>query len=316
MSSETISIVVTIDDKYVQHCAVMLTSLFTFNRHLDFKIYVIYDTIRLKNHKRLQLTVEKYGYSVLFIQNNNQVFEEAFISDHISKATYLRLLIPDLVPQMLKKVLFLDADIIVRSKIDDLWHINIDNYSHAAVENPLITEAFKESLGMQGKSFYFNAGVLLINLAYWRNNSITEKSIWFLKNHIEKIIYWDQDILNVLLENQWRVAPTTWNAQEAIFTKKVSCFDLNIPEEIFGELQKNPCIIHFTGSDKPWFIENTHPFKEEYYEYLTLTYWKSYKPISRKPSFKQRVHRKILKGLNFFKIVNIRELCFKHLFYS
>jgi lipopolysaccharide biosynthesis glycosyltransferase len=303
MNNERVNIIITIDHKYVQHCAVMLTSLFVNNKHLDFTIYVIYSAIRIKNLDLIQNEIEKNDAQVQFIEISTQLLNDAYISHHISIATYFRLLIPDLLPQSLDKVLFLDSDIIVRKAIDGLWNINISDFSHAAVENPRITEYFKLKLGIRANSLYFNAGVLLINLDFWRRNQISEKSIVFFKNNKDKITYWDQDVLNYVLENKWIIAPTTWNVQEAFFKVPYSNNEFNISESEYYEVRNDPSIVHFTGSDKPWFKENIHPFKQEYYKYLALTYWKKFKPISRKPTISQRLYRKILRGLNYFRII-------------
>jgi lipopolysaccharide biosynthesis glycosyltransferase len=301
--NNNINIVVTIDENYVQHCATMLTSLFVNNKHLDFTIYIIYSAISIKNLNLIQKEIERNKAQVQYIEINTQLLNDAYISHHISIATYFRLLIPNLLPQSINKVLFLDSDLIVRKPIDGLWNINISDFSHAAVENPRITEHFKINLGMKPNSLYFNAGVLLINLDYWRKNFISDKSIDFLNNNRDKITLWDQDVLNYVLKNMWYVAPSHWNSQEAFFKVSYSNNEFNVSESEYHEIRNDPSIVHFTGSDKPWFKEHIHPFKQEYYKYLALTYWKKFKPISRKPTIIQRLYRKILRGVNYFRII-------------
>ena len=289
-----VHIVFTIDNKYVQHCAVTLTSIFINNKHLLFEIYIIHNGISKWNQRLLIIELSKYHLQGHFIYVKESPFKDTMISHHLSSATYLRLLLPILLPKTLDKVLFLDSDMVVRENIDSLWHIDVSKYSHAAVENPMEdSNKFKENLGLQPTSRYFNAGLLLINLSFWREYNVLAKAIDFLKTSAEKIILWDQDILNSVLENKGYFLPYDWNVQEAFFIDAITPELLNILPQDYEKIKANPKIIHFTGSDKPWFSTNKHPFKAEYFKYLGLTAWKNYKPRPRKLSLSTRIVNKV-----------------------
>ena len=53
---------------------------------------------------------------------------------------------------------------------------------------------------------------------------------------------------------------------------------MNFKYQEYLESNKNPSIIHYTGSSKPWQYLNKHPLKNEYYKYLKRTCWKKYIP--------------------------------------
>ena len=47
--------------------------------------------------------------------------------------------------------------------------------------------------------------------------------------------------------------------------------------EKFGEVLKNPIILHYTNR-KPWDYDSQHPLRNEYFKYLDLTPWKGFRP--------------------------------------
>ncbi|GAB4128543.1 MAG: glycosyltransferase family 8 protein [Raineya sp.] len=272
MKENTKYIAVTIDNNYVQHCGTMLVSLFENNSDDNFLIFVIHNGISSSDKNKLSKQVAIYNQLIEFIEIDESIIKHAPVSCHVSLATYYRILLPDVLPDYVTKVLFLDCDIIVRAPIGYLWSDLTKDYSHLASENPM-SEEKKQRLGMSSYSKYFNAGVLLINLQYWRERKIKEQALNFIANNPDKIVFWDQDVLNAVLENQWKKISYLWNAQEFFFREDFDAFKIGIPDDYYQAIQSNPYIIHFTGSSKPWFREVEHPFKNEYLHYLSKSLW-------------------------------------------
>lgn len=287
-----IEIVCTIDNNYVQHCGVMLCSLFSNSLSEKFHISIIHNGLKARNQQVLENFIHKLGQKASFIQINDSVLEGAVLSGHVTIATYFRILIPKLIDSSIKKILFLDSDIIVRGDVSLLWQSDITNYSHAAVKNPGISPEHLQELDIPANGDYFNAGVMLINLEIWRELEIDKKAIDFIREYPEKIKFWDQDVLNYLLQDRWLRIESKWNSQNLLF-KEYSYQDLGIEKEEFEQARLNPILIHYVGAgiSKPWYYYCDHPFKGEYYKYLLRTPWKSFRPID-KPSLKQRIKSK------------------------
>lgn len=108
--------------------------------------------------------------------------------------------------------------------------------------------------------YYFNSGVMLMNLSLLREMKFTEKVYDYYKSHKDIIKMHDQDILNGLLYRERHPLDERWN---------MMCNTDNVTDY---------AIIHFAGI-KPWYIECPHPLKGIYYEYLQQTQWKFVKPI-------------------------------------
>jgi len=311
------NIVVASDDNFVQHCTIMLTSLLENNKD-DINIYLITQGISEVNNNIINNIVTKYGANYFYICINSNIFNELPMPDlsalsHISIATYFRLLIPTLLPISISKVLYLDCDIIVRKSIDELWSTNIDNYAVAAVYQ--IAEWNIDAINRLKYPFsygYFNAGVLLMNLNYWRENNVSEKLFKYLIDNKNNIIYHDQDALNGVLFDKCFRLPCKWNLLTSYFRKDI----LEITEKVNGKIIENnmdykqqivteiidPTVIHFVSKPKPWDKGCTHPFKFEYFKYAKLTPWYKF-AVNESITFKvKQIIKKILNKSPYFHI--------------
>lgn len=309
-----IHIVFCIDKNYVQHCAVTVTSIFSNTIASNISISIIYSNINDKSKSKLESYIKKYTSNVKFILINESKLKRFPVSDHITLASYYRIFLADLLDTEIKKVLYLDCDLIVKKDILNLWNVDISDYSHAAALENGLDIIHKNALGILNNDNYFNAGVMLINLEYWRNNDISKKSFEFIQNEFNKIKFWDQDVLNFVLQSQWFVIDQTWNANEILFKPhlwKTRKFN-QIKCQAFEKARLDPAIVHFTGTHKPWHSYSDHPLKHEYYQYLEKTPWNDFVPI-KKPSFFIKVVVKLIKFSLFIKKKLIdRLLALKH----
>jgi len=152
-------IVCSTDDKFVQHCTIMLVSLLSNNKNVE--IYILTEYLTLKSIKILEDEVSQYNGKLHLMNINSSVIDKFPMPkgsnlSHISRATYYRLLIPDILPDSIDKILYLDCDIIVNASIDNLWNVNLEGYAIAAVKQ--IGYGFEaERLRYPIKYGYFNA---------------------------------------------------------------------------------------------------------------------------------------------------------------
>ena len=133
---------------------------------------------------------------------------------------------------------------------------------------------------------YFNAGVLLINLDYWRKHDIEPQIVSYLQQFPERLLYNDQDVLNAVLYQQRKFLPYRWNMQDGFFRKKRKIWKTSLPA-LNAEMPK-AVIIHFTGGKKPWHDECVHPCKKLYLMYQDMTQWVGERP---KINYWSRINR-------------------------
>jgi lipopolysaccharide biosynthesis glycosyltransferase len=171
----------------------------------------------------------------------------------------------------------LDCDLIVRDDIGDLWATDISQYFLAAVPDPYSDNHVQ--LGFREDEEYFNSGVLLVNLAKWRENDVLPRLIRYTEQNSQILRYHDQCTLNAVFRNQVLFLPFRWNfpARNADLPPTA----LGMTKQGFRHLRQNPSIVHYTGPFKPWLYSQEPHYKASYYEYLALTPWRGFKPADR-----------------------------------
>jgi len=274
-------IVCCIDNNYVKYCIVTLVSIFENNRNEKINIHLVGVDISEEGSRLIKDTVvERYKQNLsIYAVDKDKLLKdfEGFDYKHISIISCLRLFLPEILPNTLSKALFLDCDLIVRKPIKDLWDINISQYAIGAVEDMWSDkQSYYDRLQYDRKYSYFNGGVLLVNLDYWRENNIQNRLLEYVKNNPEKLVIIDQDMLNAVLHDQKTFIPLKWNVQDGFF--RVHRY---IRKEVWAELDqiiKDPAIVHYTGGKKPWHYKSENLYKNEYYYYLDKTIWKGERP--------------------------------------
>ena len=277
------TIVCATDDNFVQHCCVMLVSLLTNNR--DVVIYVLTEGLMPENQRLIEEEVTAKGGTVHFCTVNPSVIDRFPMPAgaelaHISRATYYRLLIADLLPQQVEKVLYLDCDIVVNGPIDQLWMTPIDGYALAAVpQTGFGSEAVR--LGYPMEYGYFNAGVTLMNLSYFRKHNVCRQLMDYISSHYDSIKYHDQDTLNAVLYDQTLHLMPQWNMTSDIyapgFRRQTDRQDGRVVRDYALEKsnalahKRCPLILHYVAKPKPWQDGCTHPLCLLYYHYAKQT---------------------------------------------
>lgn len=234
----------------------------------------------------VQGIAQKYGADIKFYPINNDLLDVLPAGkdgqpDHISVAAYYRLFLASILPTDIDKVIYLDCDLIDAGSLKDLWDTDIAKYPIAAI--PDMTEAdliHYRQLKYSPKLGYFNSGVLLVNLKYWRENQCQNQFESFIHDYIDRIVYHDQDVLNYIFRENKIILPLKYNVQEGALYERV-----NISWEYDEQLEEalsNPVIIHYTTGQKPWNTGCKHPWKSEWYKYLEKLEIKDFKPVKKK----------------------------------
>lgn len=263
------NIVCCTDNNYVIPCGVLITSVCENNSSEDIKIYILTEGISLENQERLKAVVAKYGKQIEFYTVDKKAFANCPISRHITLATYFRLIMTDILPQDIEKVLYLDCDIVVRHSLHSLWNTDIDSYAAGVIPDMSIDD-IRIYNRLQYPSYfgYFNAGVLLVNLRYWREKNLSDRFFEIINQYPERLRYHDQDVLNITLREIKLNLHMKYNVQHGYFFK-----DPLISRKYWEEREQaiiDPVILHYSGN-KPWFIEFDTPYKKDFAFYLNTS---------------------------------------------
>ncbi|MEO1772327.1 glycosyltransferase family 8 protein [Candidatus Enterococcus ferrettii] len=283
MSKERITIVSSSNAAFAPHVSALFVSILENckNKQATFDFYVIDDNIDYKSKQLMLDTMANYQATLQFLNINKKYFKNVVESDRIPQTAYFRIAIPELFRgKKVDKLLYLDCDMIAVTDIDELWKMDLGNYTLAAVEDA----GFHNRLELMGidtdSKLYFNSGLMLINVKKWLDENVTRRVLDFIKNNPEKLKFHDQDALNAILLDQWLPLHPQWNAQSYIMKKEVT-HPNPTGEKTYEETRKAPSIIHFSGHVKPWSDEFTSPLKGYYLKYARKT------AFSKKPLYKK-----------------------------
>jgi lipopolysaccharide biosynthesis glycosyltransferase len=273
------------DDNYVQHCAATIISVLKHNENVI--IYLFSTGISAENNRALADIAAIYNAEINII-----LIEESLILDfpmsneassHISVATYFRLFVELKLPKTIDKVIYLDSDMIVRTSLLNLWQLPMDNQAVGAVyqnnEWAKQNDSFKR-LNYPERFGYFNAGLLVINLKYWRAYSVTRRLFDFINVNFNNIVSHDQDTLNAVLFAEVLPLDCKWNFLPFFYDEDIRLYTFPHELEYLNQLdvtKNDPSIVHFVFKPKPWEYGCRHPFRDEYIACLKNTSWSNYK---------------------------------------
>lgn len=288
---ETINILLSTDNNYVMPTGVLMHSIGIHNGPVRYFVLINKD-FTTKN-KDILTNIASYYHSEIsyYVINDNVTKDLPFGRDnmpkHVTIATYYRLFITQVLPLEIHKILYLDGDMIVRKSLQDLFETNLEKYALGAVHDMDEPNNMKRLNEFAGEG-YFNAGMLLVNLDYWRTHSCYESFIQFIQKHADKILMHDQDVLNCVFRENVKWVPLTYNFQNGFILSAANRrHNDNLQPEI-DSCKTNPAIIHYTVHHKPWHISCFHPYRQLWRNYLSQSEWKGYRFDEDKP--KKLVH--------------------------
>lgn len=257
------------DKRFMIHTGTMICSVAQKTNSMV-TIYVLYSEQEVEKIKKLELLYD--NICIELIRINKLKFNGYKISNRINEVTYFRLLLGDILPKEINKIIYLDSDLIVCEDIKKLWDINLhgkllgaipDVGRHTRYISSDMGISLYQKMNIPSKSLYFNAGVLIVDLKKWKEQNISNEIMEYLKTNKEYVNFHDQDGLNAILWDKWYRIDYSWNVITDFFEDFDFCSkEIGINKNY--EIINFPKIIHYTGRNKPWKVECNHKYKEEY----------------------------------------------------
>ena len=273
-------IVVCTDKGFIMPTGVLLYSTCVNNPNTEITFHIIIDeSVGDKEKRELEETVSIFRKNILFYLADSSLLS-AFPSldnrQDITVACYWRLMISEILPNSIPKVLYLDGDIIVRQSLMELWETDISDCAIAAAPDYCDGAIeFFNRLKYSPQLGYFNSGVMLINLAYWREHNVISLFNQVLNERSNDIVYHDQDVLNMLFCKCKCTLPIKYNLSSGFLWDPPRYYYFKYEQELI-EARQDPVIVHFS-SEKPWYRhlrDGLHPFRSTWYLYQNQTRWK------------------------------------------
>ena len=300
-----IHIVFASDDRYAQHAAVAMASVLEHAEHpekVDF--FLLSDGVSEKNAEKFRTTAKSRKSKAFVIPVTGDTFSGLYISAQLSRAAYMRLAVAELLPQDVDRIIYLDCDLLVRKDIAELWNIPMNGNPIAAVPDCGIMTSAKsrkqkrECIGLPMDEPYFNSGVLVIDLAEWREKEYAEQLLELAQNN--SYPHHDQDALNFFFYQRWTALPLEWNVIPPVWFMFLKILFSDWRKSA-ATARQNPAILHYAGGYKPWEYELHLGFNDEYYALLKKTAFAE----EKMPQFDARKkHRSIKRQMVRLKLGN------------
>lgn len=280
------ALVFSIDDAYVMPFKVLWHSLMsTESVPENASIFVLHaETLSNPSILDLQHFLKRYSRAASFMDARRFVPDDVPLSHHITKATYFRLYLASILPPHVTSAIYLDSDAITLRSIRDLFDWNL---THAVAAVDHLSPGNCVRLWGELSGNYFQAGVFLIDLEAWRLNQSERDFGRILSEHRDRIVWWDQDVLNIAFENNWQRLPVWYNLCAQARTV--------LGPEAVGQYGR---FLHLDGSGKPWKNLSSQWHATQWYRAYFNTFGEEFdKGLIRKPLWRRSaaVARRFLK---------------------
>ena len=285
------------DDKFSDILGVSLTSLYENNKEMEqVTIYILDSGIGEENKDKLKsLSIKYKRKNIQWIEAKNitKVLGMDVAVDRDSLSQYARLFVSSVLPEELERVLYLDCDIIVAAGLEELWNLDMQGKTIAAL-NDAFSKWYRMNIGLQPKDIMFNSGVMLIDLKKWKEQKVEDRLMEFIGRKKGKIQQGDQGALNAVLSYDTYCFEPRFNSvtiyydfsyEELLVYRKPPEF---YTEEEIRRAVTEPVLIHFTTSflsRRPWIEGCQHRYVGEWMKYKKMSPWKAEKMRKyKKPS--------------------------------
>lgn len=256
-----------INEPYVDYCLVSIISIFENNKNAHFHFHILTDKLSEKAKERFNQLVKCYDSKVSFYLVDDSAINGLSLNGW-GKYAWYRLFLPELLPNNIHAVLYLDTDTIVCGDISELYRLDLTNYSLAGCMDIM---GFYDGIFQRvkyGKEYgYICSGVILFNLDYFRQHDMSRKIFEYSLKYPERINFPDQDAINGVCHKSMKLLPLKYDMLAPFFTSEE--FIHTHLDEV-KDMLSDPKIIHYAGCN-PWIIGNKkHYFYDKFWEYANM----------------------------------------------
>lgn len=292
----TVPVVFAANNNFVGPLGVAVKSLLDHTSEGNFYDLVVLESdITAANKNRLRSLFTKPNAQIRFV-NVLPLLDGYTLKAHahISRETFFRFVIQDVMPGY-DKILYLDSDLLIQSDVAELFStdvkgcllaaaLDIDFASQINGYDRKMYAYARDTLQMADPYAYFQAGVLLLNLAEMRRAYTLDQWLTLASDDYK---YSDQDVLNRYCQGRVKYLDQAWNLLFDNDFSRVSNVLCYAPKSLFDAYQeaaKAPKIVHFAGFAKPWLrsptdhgddfwqVARTTPFYEDLI-YGMINHW-------------------------------------------
>ena len=257
-SNQALHIAFGIDENFAAPMGVTMTSIVDKNQGEEIVFHVFADSIKQIDVERLQKFASIYEVQVILYHMDVEYLEKGF---NLSwRAVYNRFLAAKCLDDKIKRVLYIDADMICLGSLQELNTIDFEGNLAMVVHDQGSVDGYIKELSLKNGK-YFNAGMLYIDIDAWNKEQISERSMELLTTR--KLFLLDQDALNILLDGKAKYLPYRWNYMCNMEKRK-------------SKISADTVIVHYASINKPWYSWCFHHARMPWIEYYHKSLWNDF----------------------------------------
>lgn len=270
-----LNILIVTNEAYLFYTKLLLYSLF-IQQEDEVDIYLFYRDLPDTGIDDLKSLCEKFPSKHIF---PTRLTPEQFLglkgSEKLSVEAYFRIVALNLLPKEMERILYLDVDMIVKKSLDVLYQTDFGGCAAIACQDIYgyvfgATQQSEKRLMLRKRGNYFNSGMILFNLDWFRTTGCAARILEYVYENEEMLLWEDQDALNVMLEEKvklvpWHLfncAPITYICRKAdieagvvrpMYRDEIAEVDAH-PQDFYEMTQaiyEEAHIIHYLGETKP-----------------------------------------------------------------
>lgn len=279
------------NDCYIPQTGISMISVCENHKKvINLEFYFISKDVSDENVNLLKSICDKYDRKIIVIPFEQIAYDLdiSAIGRHIetiySKVFFSRI-------EGVDKMIYLDSDTVVDGSLNELWADSLEGYYMGVVEtNPTI---YYKELGLKKGDRFFNDGMAIVNVKYCREQNLIEKVLVVVKEFDGNPPTLSEGVLNKVCYGKVKYISLRYNLMAGIlFYVKLdpdhTAKRLHYSKEELINSCNNPVVIHYLTAfyNRPWLSSCTHPYKDRYYYYQSMSPWKDevpiYHPLPRK----------------------------------
>ncbi len=248
MNQQPIPVFYACDDRFAKYTVVSLFSVLqNAAKDRNYRVHILYS--ELSDEMKAAFLALANDRTEICFENVSQFLDTISgglpVRHYYTKTTYYRLFIAEQFPQY-EKALYLDSDTIVQGDIARLYDTDVSGVLLAACHEQVMEQMeiygtyCEEVVGVSRHQF-FNAGVMLLNCAGFRQRKVFEKFVRSLGTY-NFVVTQDEDYLNLICKDHVRFLDQRWNTEV--------CEGLTYPYD-----EREGYILHYVMANKPWHFQ-------------------------------------------------------------
>ena len=235
------AIVTCVSESWLAPACVTLLSVSRNLASVAVDFHIVVDGLSAQSRLHVNEFARRHKIKINLITHTPEGFS-SLNSQRYSRATFLRLCLPQIFSQKYQRLLYLDSDVLALADLSSLLKIDLGGKTLAAVpevkmahRRGVMTDYHRRVIGLPKNADYFNAGVLFFDWQKTCAEHLLEKARDLLLTG-KYFKHLDQDVLNLTAQGQWLALPLKYNVDQSAASY------LNVA----------PALRHFNHAAKPW----------------------------------------------------------------